>query len=589
MCGIIAYRGRKDARKVIWQGLRSLEYRGYDSWGIGVASPNSIKLFKKVGKISESKLSSLSLPASQIGLGHTRWATHGRVTVRNAHPHLSQSGRLAVVHNGIVENFNSLKKELQDKGYHFKTETDTEVIANLIDYYYEDNSYHKAVQKAFKRLSGRNALVVYHRQSNVLIGVKKGSPLIFGRVGKKDFFIASDAVAFLRYESQVRYLADQEMIELTPTGFGFYNIDSREEIKPRLKLLKREYRSVSKKGYPHFMIKEIEEQGVTIERAVSQKKELLSQVGRKIKEAENVFLVGAGTASQVCHFGEYLFASFFKKRCYSLPSSEFSNFAPLITPRDRLLAVSQSGETADTQEAIRLAQDKGAKIISLVNVPNSTIDRISDYSLPTGAGVERAVASTKATTAQMALLTLLAFTSGGKFREGQKIVNELAQSTKEILNGRFGSQVKRTARKLSRAEHIYIIGRGLNFPIAREAAIKLQEVSYIHAQGFAGGELKHGPLALIEKGTPLIVLVDGATRTEIISNAQEVASRGGIIIGVGSKKEDVFDWWLPTPSLGILQAILNLIPIQLLAYYLAVIRGLDPDMPRNLAKSVTVK
>ncbi len=574
---------------MIWEGLRSLEYRGYDSWGIAIFKNKRIGLCKRIGKISRARLPRFALKQARVGLGHTRWATHGRVTKANTHPHLSQSGQVVVVHNGIVENFSSLKTELKSKGYQFQSETDTEIIANLFDYYLNKNSLERAARKVFGRLKGRNAVVCYHRKTETLVGFKSGSPLIFGLKDKKEIFFASDQTALLQDKPQVRHLQDGEMVLARPEEFVFYKMGTNQKLAPRFRRLTGEKERVSKRGYAHFMLKEICEQPRSIMRALAQSEEDLKRVSRAVRKARRVFLTGVGTAGQVCNFVRYFFANFLAREFDFILGSELVHFTSLLKQGDLLIAVSQSGETADTIGAIELAKEKGLKIVSVINVQHSTIDRLADYSLLIRAGVEKAVASTKAATGQIAVLALLAFTLWGRLSEGKRILEKLATESERILSYSYRLKVRKLAALLTTKKDIYIIGRGLNYPIAREAAIKLQEVTYIHAEGFPGGELKHGPLALIEKGTPVVVLVDSETREEILSNAQEVKARGGLLLGIGPGKEEGFDFWLPTANLGLLQGMLNLFPVQLLAYYLAVARGIDPDMPRNLAKAVTVK
>lgn len=591
MCGIIAYQGRRDARKVIWQGLCQLEYRGYDSWGIGLFQEQGVKVVKKVGKISETKFSAFaSLNKAQGGIGHTRWATHGKVSCQNAHPQVSASKRIYLVHNGILENFEPLKKELKIRGCRFRSDTDTEVIANLLDFYLQKAPLAQAVFRAFRRMEGRNAFVAYDANAKKMVGIKTGSPLIFGSVADKDFFLASDLAAFGEFRPQVRYLEDGELIEIGQGKVIFYRKGRPLKVRPKLHLIDQAPLELGRGHYPHYMIKEIKEQRDVIVKVLKQQEAAMEKAIALLQKARNVFLVGAGTAGRVCHFGEYLFSMIVQRNARFFPASESKWFGQLLSNNDVMIVVSQSGETADTLEAIQIGRRRGATIVAIVNVAHSTIARIADLTLLTHVGAERAVASTKATTAQLALLTMLVFGAWGQLKEGERLVENLGQCAAMLFkSSAFENRLKRLAKMLCVHPDVYIIGRGANYPLALEAAIKLQEVGYIHAQGFAGGELKHGPLALITQGTPVIVLVDPENPAEILSNAQEIKSRGGFIIGIAERREQVFDCWLPIPPSGFLQPILSLLPIQLLAYYLAVAKGINPDLPRNLAKSVTVK
>lgn len=588
MCGIIGYIGKKNGLKIVLEGLKQLEYRGYDSWGVAVFKNGLIFLHKKKGKIGRANLKTVKLPGSSPAIGHTRWATHGGVTVKNAHPHLSQSGRLCLVHNGIIENFTTLKKDLQKQDYKFKSQTDTEVIANLIDKYSQNKSLKNALRAAFKKIQGRNAIVLIDKKSGEIFAARSGSPLILGE-NKQGFFIASDIPAFVRYTSRVRYLDDGEMVEIAPNQVHFFDIQTGRQIKKRLINVGLKSSQAEKGRFPHFMLKEIMEQKRTIRGAIEQPDATIQKVAGAIKKAKGSFLIGAGTANKVCKLGEYFFAKIASRHINSIEASEFPSFASFLTPQSLMLVVSQSGETADSLEAIEKAKQKKAKVISIVNVLRSTIDRLSDYTLHIKAGPEKAVASTKATTAQMAVLALLAYASVDKLAQGKRYLIDLGSKVNDMLNPRYEAHIKKLAARLKKEPNIYIIGRDINYPIAKESAIKLQEVSYIHAEGFAGGELKHGPIALISQNTPLIVLVSPDTKEEILSNAQEVKARGGYIIGVAPENEEIFDYWIKVPKAGILSPIVNLIPVQILAYHLAVLRGCDPDQPRNLAKSVTVK
>ncbi|MEK9165279.1 MAG: glutamine--fructose-6-phosphate transaminase (isomerizing) [Patescibacteria group bacterium] len=628
MCGIIAYNGPKCAAEVVLKGLKKLEYRGYDSWGILTLQNSHFCINKKIGKIGSVALKDLRQvdrnATSTIGIGHTRWATHGGVTQLNAHPHLSNSGRFAVVHNGIVENFEELTSQLKFKGYKFKSETDTEVIANLIEEEMKKcqmsnakcqikskcqmpKMFKQEVRDAFKKLEGRNAIVVLDKETGEMLALRQGSPLLVG-IGQNEYFIASDITAFLAYTDQVMYLDDGQMVVINVKcqisnvksmskskcpmpQISFYDIASGKEIKRRIIKVDLKPEAAEMGKYKHFMIKEIMEQKETIKRAVSQDDIRINYVANLIKKSRGAFFIAAGTAGRVCHFGEYIFAKIAHRHINFVVASEFKNYLHFITPQSLVIVVSQSGETADDLEPMEEIKKIGAKIVSIVNVAGSSIDRWSDYTFLIKAGPEQAVASTKATTAQMVVVSLLAYALADRLKQGKHNLIGLAGAINELLNPRYEERIKQLARKIQKTNDIMIIGKGVNYPAALEAEIKLQETSYIHAQGFAGGELKHYALSLIHKGVPAIIMAaDDNLRQELYSNAKEIKSRGGYIIGIDPANSDIYDFWLRVPNVAPeLSAIVNLIPVQILAYHLAILRGVDPDKPRNLAKSVTVK
>ncbi|MFA7685451.1 MAG: glutamine--fructose-6-phosphate transaminase (isomerizing) [Candidatus Gracilibacteria bacterium] len=592
MCGIFAYYGpKKDAPKLVIEGLKKLEYRGYDSWGLAYKTDEDIIIYKKVGKISDVKTIDFKPTSSNLAMGHSRWATHGGVTQKNAHPHATENREIVLIHNGILENYLPIKKTLLKKGHKFTSETDTEVIAHLIEEYCKKNTFEDSVKLAIKEMEGRYAIVVMKKDENKIAAARKGSPLIIG-VGKNEneYFIASDIPAFLSHTNKVIYLDDNQIIFINDKKSSFFDIAQNTTVKKRTIQIDWEEESAEKGQFPHFMIKEITEQKDTLARAINQDPKIIEHVANEIKKAFGTYLVGCGTAGKVCMVGEYLFAKIAKKHINFKFGSEFRSQKNFLTNKTLMIAVSQSGETADTLEAIEIAKQKGVKIVAIVNVENSSIARMADIVIPIKAGLEKAVASTKATTSQLAILTLLAYACNGGVNEGKQLLITTAAQINDMLNPRYEEHIMKLAKKIKDVESMYIIGRNCNYPIALEAAIKLQEVSYIHAEGFAGGELKHGPIALISKGTPVIVLVENNEyRNEILSNALEVKARGGYIIGVSPIKEEVFDFWIRVPDPGDTYPIVNIIPIQILAYQLAILRKNNPDMPRNLAKSVTVK
>lgn len=593
MCGIFAYKGHKNnGPEIVINGLKKLEYRGYDSWGVAYKFNNTIKIHKEVGKIGEFDIEKNKEKLNfshdcRLAIGHSRWATHGGVTVANAHPHFSENESIAIVHNGIIENFLELRDKLIKEGFKFKSETDTEVIANLIQKY-QDLGFIESVKNAISELKGRYAVLVISKDADLLVAARRGSPLIVG-VGDKELFVASDIPAFLEYTRKVMYLDDNQMVIINEKPI-FIDLESDQEIDKRIVEIDWDIESAEKGEFPHFMIKEITEQKETITRAINQDPEKIMKIADEIKNAYGTYLVGCGTAGKVCLAASYLFSRIAKRHVNFCIGSEFPSYQDFISEKSLVIAVSQSGETADTLEAIEVAKKKGAKVLSIINVEGSSIDRLSDYSLYVKAGPEKAVASTKATTSQLAILTLLAYACKEKLDEGEILLVNTASRINDMLNPRYEEHILKLAKKIKNQESMYVIGKGLNYPMALEAAIKLQEVSYIHAEGFAGGELKHGPIALIHEGVPCIALVaNDETNHEIVSNAMEVKARGGYIIGVAPEHHEVFDFWIKVPDAGNASPIVNIIPIQILAYQLAVLRQNNPDMPRNLAKSVTVK
>lgn len=595
MCGIFGYVGkRNDAGTIAIDGLKNLEYRGYDSWGIACKSGKTLSVEKDIGPIGNVNGSDFAQDCS-LAVAHTRWATHGGVTQRNAHPHLSEDRNIAVVHNGIVENYLELRKELKAKGHTFQSETDTEVIPHLIEEELKKTGdFAEAVRAACLHFEGRYAILALHTESNMLVAARTGSPLIIGvdrqENGIDGYFIASDIPAFMKHTRTVQYLDDGEMVATDGKSITFYDIKTGDKRPKREIVITYQIEQAQKGDFEHFMLKEIMDQKDSVARAVNQEEGEIRTIAEAIRRAKGTFLVGCGTAAKACMAAEYFFSVVAEHHVNFAHASEFKLFHHFLKPESLVIVVSQSGETADVLEAMRVARDKGAKVLAIVNVEGSTIDREADYTLLINAGPERAVASTKALTGQLAVLLLIAYALAERLKEGKTLLLETAAAINDMLNPRFVERLEALAEKIYEEENLFIIGKSWNYPMALESAIKIQEVSYVHAEGFAAGELKHGPIALIEKGSPCIVLTgNDEVLQDILSNAQELKARGAMIIGVGPKKFDVFDEWIKAPEAGTAQAIMNIIPIQVLAYFLAVKRGKNPDMPRNLAKSVTVK
>ncbi len=590
MCGIFGYVGsREDAGSLVIKGLKKLEYRGYDSWGVAVQTNAHIEVSKDVGRISGVDHEQFK-HSSGLAIAHSRWATHGGVTKQNAHPHLSEDGKIAVVHNGIIENYLELKKMLQKKGHTFKSETDTEVIPHLIQDLKKDGmTLEDAVRAACQMFTGRYGILVLDTETHALVAARTGSPLIVG-VGEGEYFIASDIPAFLEQTRIVNYLDDGEMVCLESNKAIFRSIETGKEIQKRKIEIAWKVEDTEKGEYEHYMLKEIMDQKESIIRAVHQDEEQIMTLAKAIKDCVGCILSACGTAGKACMAADYFFSIIAKRHVNFVPSSEFKIYHHFLLPESLIVVVSQSGETADVLEAMKTAKEAGSKVLAIVNVEGSSVARAADYTLLINAGPERAVASTKALTGQMAVLMLIAYAVAGKLNEGRMALLEAGAKINDMLNPRYIDHIKGIAEVLHHHKDMYIIGKSWNYPMALESAIKIQEVSYIHAQGFAAGELKHGPIALIEEGTPCIALMGNDEVTaDMLSNIMELKARGATIIAVSPERHEIFDHWIKVPDAGPAQPIVNIIPIQILSYYLAVLKGKDPDMPRNLAKSVTVK
>jgi glucosamine--fructose-6-phosphate aminotransferase (isomerizing) len=596
MCGIFAITGLDPTSGIrSLRGLKKLEYRGYDSWGVTVREPNGqIFIAKEIGKISGVALDQKFPPGTEA-IGHSRWATHGGVTRENAHPH--QVGKITLVHNGICENYLDIKDELTFNKY--LSETDTEVIGALLDELYAQHKDPiKTIEIAAKKIHGRFAILVMFDGEPGIFAARRGSPLIVGR-GKTETYIASDIPAFLAETQVVNYLDDNELVHINGPEAKFQDLMTGKLIEKRNITVSWKIEDADKGDYPHFMIKEIFDQKDTISAAINHENSELIKAIQLLQSTNGAFIIACGTSHKVAMAAEYFFARAGKK-INVVPASEMASFKQFIHEKTALIAISQSGETADIMEVIEEAKLKNAKILALTNVESSSLARLADVNLPINAGPEKAVASTKAATAQLALIYLLSFGVNvdrydvaniaknfqHAFNKGRVILRNTAASVNDMLNPRYEDHIRTVAKEIYEHDKMFIIGRESLYPMALEAAIKIQEVSYISAMGFAAGELKHGPIALIEEGTPCLVL---GGDPETISNAMELKARGAKIVGVSPIKAPVFDKWIKVPDCNGAQAIASIIPVQILAYHLAVLRGLDPDMPRNLAKSVTVK
>ncbi len=588
MCGIYGYVGKKNnAADIVLEGLKLLEYRGYDSWGVAVKVGKKLDVDKHVGKIGQAIV---NLPKSNLGIGHTRWATHGGVTVANAHPHLDCTKSIAVVHNGIVENFLELRATLMEQGHVFISETDTEVIGHLIEENLKTGQgFATAVRNAFNQLRGLNAIVVANAVSTEIIAAKTGSPLIAG-IGNNEFFVASDASGIVRHTKKVIFLEDNQMLILGKT-IKVIRLPEGKEVKPVYHTINWKFERGEKGKFKHFLLKEIYDQPQIIDNIAVNYKEETKKLAGLIENAFGTFMLACGSASYAGLVATYLFSRVAKKHVNFAIGSEFIYLEDYVTKGTLVIPISQSGESVDVTEPVMRAKEKGATIAAIVNVLGSTLYRFADHKVLIGAGVERSVAATKSFVAMVAVIMLTAYTLAKKQNEGEALLIKASENVKKILQPKSLEKIKSLADELKNKEHIYIIGRGLSYATALEATLKLKECAYIHAEGFSGGELKHGVIALIEKGTPCIVFApNDETYDDIVSNAQEIKARGGFIIGIGPKNNPVFDRFLDTIDAGDATIIPQVVVSQLLAYNLALKRGIkDPDKPRNLAKSVTVK
>ena len=584
MCSIIGYYGKNLAAPILVKGLEKMEYRGYDSVGIATKSENEILVKKGTGRVIEvNKAIKLDSLPGIAGIGHTRWATHGQVNDKNAHPHPSNSGKIAIVHNGIIENFNELKEKLLSDGFEFKSETDTEVIANLIQQNFEKNhDIKQTIIETVSQLKGHYTFVVIF-EDGTLVGARFHEPLIVG-VGKNSYYLSSDVLGFIEKTDDAIYIENENFVMINNLGLQICNFNG-DEVKHQITKVSKEFADVYKGDYAHFTLKEISEQPETIIRAGDD-----TQIGnmvQHISKSENLYITGSGTSYNAARISRYLMSKYAKLKIESIISSELPFSPDSIEKNSTLIAISQSGESADVLEAVKIAKESGAKILSIVNHLNSSLSQESDVVIGLNCGPEIGVAATKSFTSQLAIL--------------YKITNNLcntcmnldwkkvSDSISKILSD--NSKIRELAKELKDVSDIYVLGRGIHFPIAKEAALKLKELTYIHAEGIPAGELKHGPLALMDSNVyVLIINPDDSTYNDTLNSANEIKARGAKIIGISDKKSDVYDYWIEIPSIDeALYSMIEIIPIQLLAYYAAIEKDTDPDYPRNLAKSVTVK
>ncbi len=611
MCGIVAYIGNENAYPVLMEGLKRLEYRGYDSAGIAISNGN-LKIYKKKGKVNDLEDSIDSELFGKIGIGHTRWATHGEPNDNNAHPHLSGDGKIVLVHNGIIENHETLKQALIKLGHKFQSDTDTEVLVHLIEEYKTTNniSLEDAIQLALQKVIGAYAIVVYSTdEPDLIIGAKKSSPLVLG-LGDNEMFFASDAFPILKYTNKVIYLEDEQVAVIKSNGDYYLRDIYNNFVNPNIKELDLTLELIEKAGYEHYMLKEIFQQPTTVTESIRgryQPVEGWVMVGglqkyiKKVSNTDKIIIISSGTSWHAGLIGEYLIEDLARIPVEVEYSSEFRYRNPIINENNIVIAISQSGETADTLAALELAKAKSATTYGIVNVVGSAISRITDSGSYTHAGPEIGVASTKAFTSQLAVLTLIALhlaVEKGTIPRSYLMqllaeMETLPDLISKVLED--NEKIKFVASEIKDSTNALYLGRGYNFPVALEGALKLKEISYIHAEGYPAAEMKHGPIALIDENMPVIVIATNKSAySKIVSNVQEIKARKGKVISIvteGDKKiKELSDYTIEIPYIAEpLSPILSVIPLQLLAYHIAVMRGCNVDQPRNLAKSVTVE
>ena len=589
MCGIFGYVGSKNASEVIFEGLKRLEYRGYDSWGIGVVG-SSIAVVKKVGAIGDSGVV-LNLPQSDIGIGHTRWATHGGVSEVNAHPHYSTDKSFVLAQNGIVENSQKLKESLIKKNYKFNSETDTEVIVRLLeDKLKKRKDLGEAVRKTFLDLEGRNTIIILNNQKEI-IAARNGSPLVIGVNDKtKEIFFSSDTLSFAPYVEKILVVDNGQMVLLKNNKLTVKEVKSGKKIKIKFEKIGIKSDKVDKEGYDHFMLKEINESGFVIRQLLNQNFQNSTSFVKKLRAAKKVYCIGSGTAGIAASQIAFYLRTYAKLSAVGLVGADAREYYDLFTKNDLIIAPSQSGETADVLEVLEIAKKKGAKIASFVNMQGSSMSRIADYSFMANAGPEICVMSTKIFISQIAWGYLISKIAAGKAKDGEKNLKNLALKIEKYLSDNRHTDLKKIAKNLSSKKDIFLLGKYQNLNIIFEGMVKMIEGSYRHAHGLPAGDLKHYAITLIEKGVPVIAVVSNDTvKSDVINAVNEVKARGAEIIGISPENYKVFDYYLQVPDCGETSAIMNVISLQLLAYYLAVSLGNNVDKPRNIAKSVTVK
>jgi len=611
MCGIVAYLGNHQAYPILINGLKRLEYRGYDSTGVALHN-GSLDIYKKKGKVADlEKFVGDRVPQSTVGIGHTRWATHGEPSDKNAHPHYSSVGSLAIIHNGIIENYGAIKQDLSDKGYQFKSDTDTEVLINFIEDIQKENdcSLEEAVRVALSKVIGAYAIVIMSADNpDMLIAARKGSPMVIG-VGKGEYFVASDATPIIEYTKDVIYLNDDEIAIITRSELSIKSIED-VALTPYIQKLDMDLAEIEKGGYDYFMLKEIFEQPNSIAdcmrgRLDAKKGSLvlggISKYADALVNSKRIVIIACGTSWHAGLVAEYLFEEYCRIPVEVEYASEFRYRNPVINEGDIVIAISQSGETADTMAALELAKSKGAIILGVVNAVGSSISRITDEGAYLHAGPEIGVASTKAFTAQLTVLTMIVLRIADRkgtitkdlYHQLLTELEKIPEKIKGVLTS--NAKIEYISDLFKDARNFLYLGRGFNFPVALEGALKLKEISYIHAEGYPAAEMKHGPIALIDENMPVVVIATrDSSYDKIISNIQEVKARKGVVIAVVTEGDELIpkmaDFVIEVPACHeALMPLVSVIPLQLLSYHIALMRGCNVDQPRNLAKSVTVE
>src|SRR5487761_334162 len=586
MCSILGYVGTGPAAPLIVEGLRRMEYRGYDSAGVATFFMDRILVKKGVGRVFEvnNEVSLDSLPGD-VGIGHTRWATHGGVTSANAHPHLSSSNGIAIVHNGIIDNYLDLKRELSSVGYTFKSETDSEVIANLLQRNYDiTRDFKKAMISTVSQLKGKFAFIAISKDGG-LAAARYQEPLMIG-IGKQSYFVSSDILGFVGNTDEAIYLENGEFAMLSSNGISFSDFEGNPT-KHEITKISKEFADADKSDYVHYTLKEIYEQPTTILRAGGLTKQELDWLAALIMRSKNVFITGSGTSFNAALIGKYLFSKYARIKIEPIVSSE-TQFSPVYFDSNSILiALSQSGESADVLETANIAKQSGAEIISIVNAMTSSLAHMSSISVGLNCGPEIGVAATKSFTSQMAILYKLTDKLCGVM-DAPDFNQVSSQISKLLLNH---SNIQKIAKELKAVSDIYVLGNGVHQYVAMEASLKLKELSYIHAESFPGGELKHGPLALLDSNAYVVVInPNDSTYTSMLAATHEVKARGAKVIGISNIPNEIYDYWIPLPAIDeAFYPLVEIVPLQLLAYYSAIERNANPDYPRNLAKSVTVK
>jgi glucosamine--fructose-6-phosphate aminotransferase (isomerizing) len=591
MCGIVGYCGKEAAAPIVFEALKRVEYRGYDSAGLAALSNGKLVVKKDIGRLDEvNNKHGLETTPGNIAIGHTRWATHGGVTPANAHPHCDCSGTVAVVHNGIIDNYQALRQQLVDSRHRFTSETDSEVLPHLIEAEMKRGcTLEAAVLAIAPKLEGSYAfLAISSQDPGKIVSTRKGSPLAIG-TSDHGYFVASDALAFSGHTSKLIPLDDTEVAMLTPDRIELFDAAGNKLAKETKQLDSKSWDS-QKEGYRFFMLKEIMEQPQTLKAAASQDRKLFTGIAMDILRAQQVIITACGTSRYAALVGRYLFSKVGRKFCDVVMASEFQYFADSVDKNTLVLAVSQSGETADVIEGVKKAKAAGAQIISIINRPLSLLSDLSHQVVYLNCGPELCVAATKSFLSQLAIFYLLSFSMVNLFDAAVADLNSVGSKIAKAIDWN-NAKLDKLSQRLKGKNDLYYIARGINFAIASEGALKLKEISYLHAEGMPAGELKHGTLALIEPGTPVVVICPGDyTFRETLANAMEAKSRGGYIIAISDEENEIYDFWVKVPKVGeSLYPIVTVVPLQLLAYYMAVNQGYDPDRPRNLAKSVTVK